>query len=449
MTQRLREVIDAALRALPPGPILVAYSGGLDSTTLLHALACSDAARDRGLRAVHVDHGIHEDSAAWARHCEAFAGSLKVELCVRRVQVVRRPDLGLEGSARLARYAQIETLLSPGEFVALAHHRDDQTETVLLKLLRGAGPEGLGAMRPMRRLGRGHAWRPLLALPRSVLQQYAIAHRLDWLADPSNEDSNIDRSYLRTQVLPRITARWPEAAASIAQSAAWARNAAEFIDDHARRMLELLRGHDPATLRFRGWLDLPAALRDPVLRLWLRALELSEPTHYQASELVRQLSEAGEDRQPCVRWPGVEMRRYRDLLYAMPPLQLPPPDWQAQFDGSDLRLPLDLGVLRLRGALPQARLATPLKVRFRRGGESLRLSGDGPTRELRDLLQESGMPPWQRARLPLLFDADNRLLAVADLYLSEAASALLPSRTAGIEWDTAAASGSAAPRALN
>lgn len=436
MTLRLREVVDAALQALAPGPILVACSGGLDSTTLLHALACSDAALARGLRAVHIDHGIHEDSGQWARHCEAFAGSLKVELSVRRVTVTRLPELGLEASARQARYGEIEALLRPGEFVALAHHRDDQTETVLLKLLRGAGPEGLGAMRPLRPLGRGYAWRPLLALPRAALQQYAIVHRLDWLADPSNDDRNIDRNYLRLQVLPRILARWPEAGASIAQSAAWARSAAQFVDDHARRMLELLQGPDPATLRFRGWLDLPEALRDPVLRLWLRGLDLPEPTHYQASELLRQVSEAGEDRQPCVRWPGVEVRRYRDLLYAMRPLQLPPPEWQGRFDGGELALPLDLGVLRLRGASAQARLAAPLQVRFRRGGESLRLHGSGPSRELRDLLQEAGVPPWQRARLPLLFDADDRLLAVADIYLSDTATALLPPLTAGIEWDT-------------
>jgi len=434
MTNRVSEMVESAIDALPRGPILVAYSGGLDSTVLLHALAANDAARARGLRAVHIDHGISDSSAAWARHCEVFATSLGVEFLARRVDVTRQADLGLEASARHARYAAIETLISPGEIVALAHHRDDQTETVLLKLLRGAGPEGLGAMRPMRRLGVGHAWRPLLGLPRAALREYAGAQGLNWIGDPSNEDPGIDRNYLRLQVLPRIVARWPEAAGSIAQSAAWARSAAEFIDGEARRALARVQGLDPATLHFRDWLDLPEALRDPVLRQWLRGLGLAEPTHFQATELVRQINEAAEDRQPCVRWPGVEVRRYRDLLYAMRPLQFPPLDWNAPFDGSELRLPLDLGTLRLSGASADARLAQPLQVRFRRGGENLRLAGHGPTRELRDLLQESGVPPWQRARLPLLFDADERLVAIADLFIGDAAAALLAPLDAGIEW---------------
>ena len=434
ITHRLNELVDSALAALPPGPILVAYSGGLDSTALLHVLAMNRDVRERGLRAVHVDHGINESSAAWARHCETFALALGVELLARRVGVVRQPELGLEASARRARYAEIETLIAPGEIVALAHHRDDQTETVLLKLLRGAGPEGLGAMRPMRRLGAGYAWRPLLGLPRAALREYANAHGLNWIGDPSNDDPGIDRNYLRLQVLPRIIARWPEAAGSIAQSAAWARGVAEFIETEARRALARVRGLDPATLHFRDWLDLPEALRDPVMRQWLRDLRLAEPTHYQATELVRQINEAAEDRQPCVRWPGVEVRRYRNLLYAMRPLQFPPLDWGASFDGGELRLPLDLGTLRLSGAANDARLARSLHVRFRRGGENLRLVGRGPTRELRDLLQESGVPPWQRARLPLLFDDDERLVAVADLFVGEAAATLLAPLDASIEW---------------
>ena len=442
----IRQLLEAELTTLAPGPILVAFSGGLDSTTLLHALAQSPAARERGLRAVHVNHGLHSDSAMWERHCQAFASALGVEILLRRVEVARRSDLGLEASARRARYGEIETLLGVGEILALAHHRDDQTETVLLKLLRGAGPEGMGAMRPLRRLGQGLAWRPLLGLPRASLREYTVGHGLQWLSDPSNDDPGIDRNYLRLQVLPRILARWPEAGASIALSSNWARDVAAYVDTQAQHALAGVRGLDPATLRFREWLDLPAALRDPVLRQWLRGIGLAEPTHFQASELLRQISEAGEDRQPCVRWPGVEVRRYRDLLFAMRPVQYPPHDWHGEFDGRDLQLPLDLGILRLASSRTDARLPQALQVRFRRGGESLRLSGDGPTRELRDLLQESGVPPWQRARLPLLFDADERLLAVADLYLAADASALLVPLDARIEWHDPSRAQAAKPR---
>ncbi|HEY6544557.1 MAG TPA: tRNA lysidine(34) synthetase TilS [Dokdonella sp.] len=431
--RRIRELIDSSLADLAPAPLLVAFSGGLDSHVLLHALAASPVAVARGLRAVYIDHGLQDDSAQWADRCLGYARALDVELLVCEVDVVRRSGLGLEASARRARYAKIETLLSDGEVVALAHHRDDQAETVLMKLLRGAGPEGIGAMRPLRRLGRGWAWRPLLGMPRAALREYAEHHGLGWINDPSNADQTIDRNYLRMQVLPRIVRRWPEAESSIAQSAAWARAASEFIEVEAERALARIQGLDPTTLDFREWLALPAALRDPVLRRWLRTLELPEPTHYQAAELVRQLGEAAEDRQPCVRWPGTELRRYRELLHALAPLQFPPLDWVASFDGGPLALPLDLGTLRLAG-LAQP-LDAPLHVRFRRGGESLRLASGGHVRELRDLFQDAGIPPWQRGRLPLLFDDDDVLVAVADLWRSEQAARALGGADVRIEWE--------------
>lgn len=442
--RRIRELIESSLAELAPAPLLVAFSGGLDSHVLLHALARSPTAVARGLRAVYIDHGLQDDSTYWAARCRGYAEALGVELLVREVDVVRRSGLGLEASARRARYAKIETLLEPGEMVALAHHRDDQTETVLMKLLRGAGPEGIGAMRPLRRLGRGWAWRPLLALPRAALREYAEHHALGWINDPSNADQTIDRNYLRMQVLPRIAQRWPEAESSIAQSAAWARAAAEFIEAEADHALARIQGLDPATLDFREWLALPTALRDPVLRRWLRALDLPEPTHYQAAELVRQLGEAGEDRQPCVRWPGTELRRYRDLLHALPPLQFPPLDWIAEFDGRLLALPLDLGTLRIAGRTQ--RLDEPLQVRFRRGGESLRLTSGGHSRELRDLFQEAGIPPWQRGRLPLVFGQNGTLLAVADLWLAGDGMSQLGGDGSRIEWE--AASGPARPASL-
>src|SRR5690606_25099960 len=208
-------------------------------------------------------------------------------------------------------------------------------------------------------------WRPMLLVPRAALREYAEEHHLGWINDPGNLDPTIDRNYLRMQVMPRITHRWPEAESSIAQSANWARAAADFIDGEAARMLVRLQSLVPSTLRFREWLELPAALRDPVLRRWLRSLDLPEPTHFQASELVRQLAEAGDDRQPCVRWPGTELRRYRDLLYALAPLQFPSPDWSERFTGRPLALPLDLGTLRIADA--DRELAPPWQARFRRG----------------------------------------------------------------------------------
>lgn len=436
--RRLRDLLEPALAALPDGPVAIGFSGGLDSSVLLHALANLAAARARGLRAIHVDHGIHEESGQWAARCQRIADGIDLPLRILRVEVERGSGLGLEAAARRARQAAILAELAPGEILALAHHRDDQAETVLLKLLRGAGPEGLAAMRTLRRFGHAHAWRPLLQLPRAALRGYAEHHGLGWIQDPSNADILFDRNYLRIDVLPRVRKRWPEADASISQSANWMRAAAAYIDDQARIALAQVQGLDPGTLRFRDWLALPEALRDPVLRRWLRELHLPEPNQHQVDELVRQLGEAGEDKLPCVRWPGSELRRYRELVYARAPMQMAPIDWDHVWHGERLTLPAQLGELRLQatdGQRSEARFDTPLRVRFRRGGEALRLTLDGHHSDLRDLFQSGGIPPWERGRIPLLFDDQGNLIAVADLWIGARAEALLGSLGCTIVWD--------------
>lgn len=419
--QRLLRAIDSALANLPAGPIAVAVSGGLDSSVLLHLLAHSSQVRDRGLRAIHVDHGLHARSGEWAEHCLQITGRLDVPLQVVQTKVDQGGGRGPEAAARNARYSAFEGVLGKDEILALAHHRDDQTETVMLKLLRGSGPQGLAAMRSLRRLGHARAWRPLLDVPRSELRGYAERHDLTWIEDPSNEDARIERNFLRHEVLPSLRTRWPKADASIGQSARWIRAAVDFIDGESSRAFASVQGLDPATLHYRRWLNLPDALRDPVLRLWLRDLDLAQPNHHQVDELERQLDTASEDKLPCIRWPGAELHRYRELLYAMPTLAMPQAGWETSWDGSNLTLPSQIGTLLLEGSSGFAKPlveADHLRVRFRRGGERLRLAAEGPTRELRDLFQEAGIPPWQRGRIPMLLNRKGDLLAVGDLWVS-------------------------------
>ncbi|MBX3693506.1 tRNA lysidine(34) synthetase TilS [Dokdonella sp.] len=437
MNRRLRDVLEPALAALPDGPLAVAFSGGLDSSVLLHGLAALPAARARGLRAIHVDHGLYVDSDEWTQRCARIAADLSIDFASVRVDVPRGSGLGLEAAARRMRHTALQDELRAEEIVAFAHHRDDQAETVLLKLLRGAGPEGLAAMRPLRRFGQGLAWRPLLSLSRAALHSYAEHHQLNWVHDPSNADPVFDRNYLRLDVMPRLRRRWPEADASIAQSATWVRAAADFIEAEAARALAQIQGLDPHTLRYREWLALPDALRDPVLRRWLRELGLPEPTQHQVGELMRQLGEAGEDKLPCVRWPGSELRRYRDLVHARRPIEMVPATWDKSWDGRPLELPAALGQLQLVDAAGAA-LATPLhetlRVRFRRGGESLRLNVGSHHRDLRDLFQEAGIPPWERGRLPLILDSHGTLLAVADFWLGSEGRALFEALELGVRW---------------
>lgn len=438
--RRLGELLASELVKLPPGPLVVAFSGGLDSTVLLHGLANLPLARERGLRAIHVDHGLHEESALWARRCEATCAECDVPLVVLRTEVQRGSGFGMEAAARRARFSALQAELAEGEIVAFAHHRDDQAETVLLKLLRGAGPEGLAAMRGLRRFGNFLAWRPLLSLPNALLRSHAEQHALNWVKDPSNANPLIDRNYLRLDILPRLRKRWPEADTSIVQSASWIQAAADFIETQSGQALARAQGLDPKTLRYRDWLELPEALRDPVLRRWLRSLELPEPTQYQAAELARQLAEAGEDKMPCIRWPGAELRRYRDLVYAQPPLRMPMTDWQYAWNGTPLQLPAATGTLCLADSAGQSEpLANGecLQVRFRRGGEGLRLAAGAYRRDLRDLFQEAGIPPWERGRIPMVLDGDGELLAVGDLWISDVGQAQFARARRHLRWSHA------------
>ncbi|HJR09890.1 MAG TPA: tRNA lysidine(34) synthetase TilS [Rhodanobacteraceae bacterium] len=436
---KLPEILRERLRADDPPTLCVAFSGGPDSTALLHALAHTPEARARGLRALHVDHGLHADSAAWAEHCATFCKTVDVPLTTVRVEVGDSRGEGIEAAARRARYAAFAEQLHAGEWLALAHHRDDQVETVLLKLLRGAGPEGLGGMRLLRPFAHGFLWRPLLETPREMVRKYLTEHEITCVDDPANYDGRFARNVLRTEIMPRIARHWPHAEASILHTAQLCRAAADYIDDDARAALENLR-RGTGTLDVAGWLELPDALRAPVLDAWLHARGLDHPPDASRAELERQTTGAARDSVPVLAWANTEIRIWNGRLHAMPPLAAPPERWQSQWNGATLVLPPDCGALSLEPATGNssptngARFDPPLAVCFRHGGERIRPSGDPHTRELRDLFQQARIPPWLRARCPLIHE-NNELIAVADLWSSARGGAIFAACGAGPRWE--------------
>lgn len=434
MKLSLSRHLDAALADWPGTALCVAFSGGPDSTALLHALAQLPAARARGLRALHVDHGLHADSAAWAAHCRHFCADLGLDCEVARVQVQTHRGEGVEAAARHARYAAFAAHLRAGETLLLAHHRDDQAETVLLKLLRGAGPEGLGGMRERRPLRQGELWRPLLRdVTRAQLRDYVALHGLPCIDDPSNADTRLARNHLRHEILPRIAAHWPQATDSILHSAALSRAAADALRTQWLAAFATL--HDTATgsLDATGWLALAPALREPLLDHWLHARGLPAPTTAQRMQIERQCrARAGQS--PCIRWRGAELHVWKGRLWARAPVPAIDPGWQAAWQGEPLALP-DGGKLALHDA--HARLPAPLAVRLRQGGERIKPAGDAHTRELRDLFQQAMLPPWQRPACPLLYEGEE-LVAVADRWISSRGRALFDAAGSLPHWQPAA-----------
>ena len=432
----LRTHLAAALTAAPAGPVWVGFSGGPDSSALLHALASLPEARTRGLAAIHVDHGLHPDSAAWAAHCAALCAALELPLTTARVNVTRDRGDGLEAAARTARYAAFAGALPTGGVLALAHHRDDQAETVLLKLLRGAGPEGLGGMRPLRAFASGWLWRPLLDRPRRALADYVAAHGLACIDDPANAELGLARGFLRHTILPQLARHWPDPAQAMAISAALCRDAAAHLEAEAAAALAMLQAGiaaDPAatSLDAIGWCALPAALRGRVLERWLHAQSLPAPTRAQRAALEQQLTSARSDRVPRVAWSGAEVRAWRGRLHAQPITPDPPPGWRLDWNGGPLALP---GGGRLELQPRSLVLDPPLRVRQRHAGEQLRPAGDRHTRTLHNLFQQWNVPPWQRDRCPLIEDLDGHLLAVADLACTATGSAWFERLGARVRW---------------
>ena len=393
------DAVGAALDRYPGRRCCVAYSGGLDSTVLLHALAALRDERILELRAVHVDHGLHPDSPSWAEHCIREAAALSVPCVVVRVAVDRDAGLGPEAAARDARYAALAAEVGAGEAVLTAQHADDQAETVLLALLRGSGPAGLAAMPEAAPFGPGLLLRPLLGFTRAELAAWAGERGLRWVDDPSNEHLGFARNYLRAAVAPALRAQWPSFARSFARSAHHAADAAALLD--------VLADADLAAARVGDALDaaavnaLPDARARNLVRHWIAARGLPPPPYERLVEALRQLRGAAPDRVPAVDWPGAVLRRWHGHLFVDAPMDGEP--------GVDWRLePADAG-------LSAARLgAAALDVRFRAGGERLRVRAGGPRRALKDLLTEAGVPPWRRAHLPLLF-ADDTLVAAGNL----------------------------------
>ena len=406
--------IDLPLPDLPPDArcrLVVGYSGGLDSSVLLHVLARTPALRARGLHAVHVHHGLQADADAWAAHCVATCARLDVPCSVVRVDVARDHGEGLEAAARAARHAAFAGQLEPGDLLALAHHRDDQAETVLLRALRASGPDGLAAMRPLRPFADGWLWRPLLALPRAQLFAYAQAHGLDWIEDPSNAVDDADRNFLRNRVLPLLRTRWPHADAALSTVAALQDETRALLAAGDDEALATARTSDPSVLRLDALRALPDARRARVMRRWIADLQLP-PLPARAVDWCNADLDAGRaDRVPCFDWAGHRLQRWRGLLQAAPIRAPLDAGFTAQWTGgAPLQLP-DGGRLWLDGA-PDDRAWT---VQARQGGERIRLPGRAHTHALKHVLQSLGVPPWLRAQLPMLLDADRQVMAAGNL----------------------------------
>lgn len=425
LQDRMRATVGGAIWLPPDASVCVAFSGGLDSTVLLHAFARLAAQPGSyRVRAVHIDHGLHADSATWRDHCERVARALQIEFTSVRVAVTGIEELGLEAAAREARYGAFTQALRPGEYLLVAHHADDQLETMLIGLMRGAGVLGLAAMQAFEPFARGWLVRPLSEFTRAELEAWARSEGLSWLVDPSNENTALDRNFIRHRVVSALRERWPSAARTALRSSQHLQEAWRALEQLAALDAEqVLSGECLAVARLAA---LDPERRRNLLRYWIRRRGARAPSTRKLAAIEHDMLAASADRVPCVAWDGWELRRHRGWLYCEP--RLPALDTQQVLDWprhESLDLPAGLGRLRIvpglqdgrSGRLSAAKLPAQLRVRFRVGGETLRPVGHAFHHKLKKLLQASAILPWWRERVPLVYSG-RQLVAVGDLWIA-------------------------------
>lgn len=394
-------------RQLPPPArhVRVGLSGGLDSTVLLHLLAGLRDSLGLSLTAAHVRHGLVPGAEAWADVCGRLCAALDVPFSVCDVQVDRHHPGGLEAAAREARRA---ALLGLGdELLALAHHRDDQAETVLFRAIRGAGVRGAGGMRVFTPgTASVGVWRPLLDVPRRDLLAYAREHGLSWIEDPSNADSRFSRNFLRNDVLPLVEQRFPGVSTGLARMGRLCGEASGLLDELASLDLATMVISGSSRLHLAPALALSSARLRNLLRSLLDRAGEGMPDEDRLREIERQFREAGAVEGARMPVGASAICIYRDCwwLEAVRVVPCPAPlGWEGEnpvvwADGT-----LSFSPGRGQGIALQALASRACELRARAGGERMRLHTGAPSRSLKNLLQEAAIPPWQRANLPLLW----------------------------------------------
>ena len=400
----------------------LAYSGGLDSSVLLHALTQLQSEQVLSFSVVHVHHGLNRQADDWALFCQQQCEQNKITYRLFNVDASPVPGESPEATARQLRYESLEAVMNEGDVMLTAHHQDDQAETLLLQLMRGSGVPGLSAMPFEADFAGGKLLRPLLEFSRSDMENYAQAHQLSWVEDDSNQDRHFDRNYMRHEILPELMSRWPGVINNLHRTAGHMAEAALLLNQLAEQDLIQCRQIETDSLTVSEFDKLNMSRKRNVLRYWIKSKGLNIPSQMQLEHVFNDVLSSRSDALACVNWKGVEIRKYRGQLYALSTLS----DHDVCRSVSwDLHSPLTItGIGTLKTTQKEGKglnvlfRGQNLDIRFRQGGENIRPANRGHRHDLKKLFQEAGIPPWQRDRTPILYQGD-KVLAIAGLCICE------------------------------
>ncbi len=404
--------------------VFVAYSGGCDSHVLLH-LCVQIPALSESITAVYIDHGLQECSSGWGEHCQQIAGQLGVKFKKISLTLLPVPGESPEAVARDARYQAIASLLAPDDLVLTAHHQEDQYETILLKMFRGAGLLGLSGISEHSNLGAGQLIRPLIGVSKKSINDYAIGNQLKFIQDPSNACIDFDRNYLRNIITPLLKERWPSVDSTVSRAGRHCRQGNVLISELIDPVFMQVFCQQDQTLSVNLLNGLTPYVQAMVIRSWFKWRELEMPSERSINLLLREVLVASKDRSPELIIGDYCVRRFQDKLYLLKVLLPVDLDFEQRWPhGKDILILKNNGKLERIG--PEERADAwdfweqyKVTVRYRQGGERISLPGRTGTHLVKKLFQEAKVPPWLRSRMPFIF-FDEQLAAVGDKWVADA-----------------------------
>ena len=384
---------------------VVAFSGGIDSTVLLHVMRVLNLP----LHAVHINHHMQVDSDQWALHCESICQAWKIPCTVLHVYVEKKAQQSIEETARTARYNLFSEYINQQSCLVTAHHKNDLVETLLLQLLRGSGPAGLAAMSKVQKFYSGKHLRPMLTFARDEIEDYAQQRNLVWIEDPSNLSNEFDRNYLRNEIIPKLLDRWPGALQTLSRAVDLQRDALDCLYDLAELDLQTAKTSNPSILQIPVLQKMKHVRLRNVLRRWMQQHDMRAPNKKQLEKIILDIvCKPSSESSPVQTWLDGEIRRYREQLYLMQPLLQHDVNQVYEWE---LAEPLYIESLHrtltiedlIKHAVLLPKNAKSVLVRFRTGGESIKPFGKKHHRSLKNLFQEANVPPWERERIPLIY----------------------------------------------
>ena len=395
----------------------LAYSGGVDSQVLLHLLSQTKL----DVRAVYIDHGLQAVSGQWAEHCAQSCQQLNIPFQTIAVNACAKNGESPEASARHARYQALATLVEEHHCLLTAQHQDDQAETFLLQLFRGAGAAGLAAMPFCDSFSKGLHMRPLLEFTQNDILTYAKQYDLNWVEDPSNQDDRYDRNYLRNRIMPLLKQRWPAIDKIISTVAKQQAENKQLLEYYAAEELKYIHA-DPDSLPVDALLDFDEPHLRNILRYWIKQQNIPVPSRKILQQIMQQMFTEKEDAKSKVSWSGFDMYRYKGELIVVPAIHHDDKqifNWDGQQPLMIASLSKQLTMKKTTGrGLKADIIGKDLTVCFRQGGEHIKPAGRNGTHSLKKLFQEAAIPVWQRSRIPLVYLGD-ALIAVAGYWIAD------------------------------